>query len=1000
MGQLTSAVIASVLLVTAAPVSAQQANATFTIVLPEGRLAEALRTLAVRTRTGIVFSPEVVGNARSPRVSGRMSIEQLLSRLIEGSGLAFRRTSSNVFVVYRPSLENPEAAVPEILVIGRMTQNVDIRRSENDIRPYHVSQSKEVRSSHSETPDSFLRERLPSDAQSEPPSLSLGANVATNRSEVNLHGIGANHTLMLVDGARMAGIPTINGLLSNLQPDINAIPVMAIDRIETLTGTAGGIYGPGATGGVVNVIMKRTYRGAEMHGTLGLSDRGDGAYRRLDFQLGFTPNSGRTEFSLFGSTAMSDGLKFGDRSYPVLSRELIRATDPAYLASNDGGIGAVLIKSPTDEKLTFKPAFGGGSLGASFTYLPLDFAGPTSAAISALRANAGSVSSALSADSAGSGRSLTNATRINSVLGVARHHVTDNIEIFADLLWGDNRSTAVARSSAGRAIYLASEPDNPFEQAIVVSAPVNGIGTYQENRIRSYRMSGGLILRLPQGWSGEAGYYRASAAQDIFEDSTSLLSLPFDFPLSSAGPLNNPRTFATAGAAGLFDIALEYRSRSGLDTAHLRLAGPIATLPGGPMSLSVLAERRGEQLKTSTTDVSYLGFATNITRRGYDQTTHSAYAELQAPIFGDKASFPLLRGLKVQLAARYDDIETRLPDLLETELLTVRDAALAYSAGLRALPADKLLLRASIATGVLPPTPTQLQPRTLERVAQDPKRSGETITIPVNDLGSIGLPPERARTISVGLVINPDGNGRPRLSIDYQHIDIRRQINDTGQATLPYFLANEDRYPGRIVRSALTPADIAAGHSAGRILSVDASYPNDGRTLVDAVDIRGDYELRSGANSIRLYGVATWTPSLRRRAFKELPANNYVGFANGPLRWRGNGGVDWDSENLTLGLNGQFYGSYLATETLPRGVPRGTGTTTVNMVPAQFYLDLNGVVRLDAPASSLFKKLSISFAVKNLFGQTPPTVANTDFGYSYYADARGRRFELLLTTSF
>ena len=51
-----------------------------------------------------------------------------------------------------------------------------------------------------------------------------------------------NQTLILIDGRRVA---EMNYLGSNAQPDINGIPLAAVERIEVLPTSASGIYGGG-----------------------------------------------------------------------------------------------------------------------------------------------------------------------------------------------------------------------------------------------------------------------------------------------------------------------------------------------------------------------------------------------------------------------------------------------------------------------------------------------------------------------------------------------------------------------------------------------------------------------------------------------------------------------------------------------------------------------------------------------------------------------------------
>src|SRR5262249_44773832 len=155
---------------------------------------------------------------------------------------------------------------------------------ENDIQAYQVITSRALESSHADNVDEALRLLLPGDTISQVVRTdALGSNL----SQVNLQALGVNQTLILVDGARMPSLPSQVQYVGLAQPGLNGIPIMAIDRIESLTGTAGGIYGPGAMGGVVNVVLKRDYTGAEFAVTGGISDRGDAMRERLDGRIGF-----------------------------------------------------------------------------------------------------------------------------------------------------------------------------------------------------------------------------------------------------------------------------------------------------------------------------------------------------------------------------------------------------------------------------------------------------------------------------------------------------------------------------------------------------------------------------------------------------------------------------------------------------------------------------------------------------------------------------------------
>ncbi|MCV5747180.1 TonB-dependent receptor plug domain-containing protein, partial [Escherichia coli] len=70
---------------------------------------------------------------------------------------------------------------------------------------------------------------------------------------VNLRGLGASRTLILIDGRRLPQYPLAQDGTSNFQ-DIGQIPVAAIERVEVMTDSGSAIYGSDAIGGVVNFI--------------------------------------------------------------------------------------------------------------------------------------------------------------------------------------------------------------------------------------------------------------------------------------------------------------------------------------------------------------------------------------------------------------------------------------------------------------------------------------------------------------------------------------------------------------------------------------------------------------------------------------------------------------------------------------------------------------------------------------------------------------------------
>jgi outer membrane receptor protein involved in Fe transport len=85
-------------------------------------------------------------------------------------------------------------------------------------------------------------------------------------SQANLRGLGAQGTLVLLNGRRLSFYGAPSGF-QTMFVNIDAIPAAAIERMEILTDGASAVYGSDAVAGVINVITKKSYQGLEARGT-------------------------------------------------------------------------------------------------------------------------------------------------------------------------------------------------------------------------------------------------------------------------------------------------------------------------------------------------------------------------------------------------------------------------------------------------------------------------------------------------------------------------------------------------------------------------------------------------------------------------------------------------------------------------------------------------------------------------------------------------------------
>ncbi len=124
-----------------------------------------------------------------------------------------------------------------------------------------------------------------------------GTNGATS---ANLRGQGANATLILLNGRRVAA----HGL-NGAAVDLNQIPLAAVDRIEILKDGASAIYGTDAIGGVINFILRSNYSGLSGQAVADVTQAGGGNIFRGSL-VGGLGDIDRDGFNLLGTVAYSD----------------------------------------------------------------------------------------------------------------------------------------------------------------------------------------------------------------------------------------------------------------------------------------------------------------------------------------------------------------------------------------------------------------------------------------------------------------------------------------------------------------------------------------------------------------------------------------------------------------------------------------------------------------------------------------------------------------------
>ncbi|WOH39343.1 TonB-dependent receptor [Thalassotalea fonticola] len=127
-----------------------------------------------------------------------------------------------------------------------------------------------------------------SNASEPPPTGGVGS------SNIGLRGLGPERTLILINGRRL-GSSGVRGAPS--QPDLSLIPVNMVDRVEVITEGASSIYGADAVAGVINVILKESFDGFEVSGSLSDTADGGGEEKDISFITGFEGEKAKFAFS-------------------------------------------------------------------------------------------------------------------------------------------------------------------------------------------------------------------------------------------------------------------------------------------------------------------------------------------------------------------------------------------------------------------------------------------------------------------------------------------------------------------------------------------------------------------------------------------------------------------------------------------------------------------------------------------------------------------------------
>ena len=130
------------------------------------------------------------------------------------------------------------------------------------------------------------------------------------QAALNLRQLGANRTLVLVDGRRhVSGVPGSQAV------DVATIPPALIRQVDVLTGGASAIYGADAVTGVINYTLRDDFEGIQLDAQSGISSAGDGHSYQIAGTWGKNFAGGRGNITFSAGIAGESEVLLGDRSF-------------------------------------------------------------------------------------------------------------------------------------------------------------------------------------------------------------------------------------------------------------------------------------------------------------------------------------------------------------------------------------------------------------------------------------------------------------------------------------------------------------------------------------------------------------------------------------------------------------------------------------------------------------------------------------------------------------
>jgi outer membrane receptor protein involved in Fe transport len=1014
--------LAAALMLSGAPVpsgvaGAQvRAEALHDVDLPAGTLEASLIALGRQTGHQLFFTQAEVAGRQVPALQGRYSAEAAAARLAADAELSVSRAGPHVLVLQRRSPApaphtpaqaaegearpfvtaaggaplaslgtGPTAAAPivldELLVTGSHI------RGGRTASPVTVLDGEALARTGRATVGEALR-TLPANfaGGAGDGAVSAGADAVRRNTAfgtgINLRGLGNSATLVLVNGRRVAG----SGAFGDFT-DVSTIPTAAVARVEVLLDGASALYGSDAVGGVVNIILRTDYQGAETRLLVGGATAGEPLQGQISQVLGHRWGS--------GGVMLAYELQRRD-NLPGAARAFSRSADLRPLGGSDfrttaGFPGTILRPDPTTGALAPGWAIPAGQDGRALS--PGDFR-PGEVNLGEPRL----------------GLDLLPRQTVNAVWLAADQGVGERLTLSADARFGSRRfkfltSAPTSTLTVSRANPFFVSPNGSASHPIAYSFAGQLPPGDQSGLVETLTASVGARLELPRGWVGD-GYvaygrehaeFRAGGLINLAFLAEALGNAPdrpdtpysavrdgFFNPFVGAVGVNSPALLAWIGSG-----ALVQRTTSQTATASLKVEGPLWATPAGDIRLAVGGQARREDLARG----GYL-FVTGPSpsesaRVEVARDVLAGFAELRVPLVSEANARPGLHRLELSLAGRVEDYEA---------VGTTANPKV----GVIWAPAEGLQFRATYGTSFRAPALRETEDPPLYSPTLLPLGSGRLRTLILQG-GNRDLEPETARSWALGFDWEPAR--WPKLRVSGTGFDVRFEdrisqpvaqnlIGALGDPTLSAFVRRispgTDAADRALIESFLsspflsTLGGVFPAEAYGAI--VDNRYVNTSALKVRGLDLTARYAFAAWGGELTLGANGTYLFRYREQVTPTAPVLDRVDLANFPVRLRGRLTADWTRDRLTAGLALNYVDPY-----------RDAAGTRID---GQHTVDLQ--LRLAPPARGPLRDVALTVNVRNLFDDDPPFYDNP-IGVGYdgsNADPVGRFVSVQLTRSW